>query len=118
MKICKRCGTPVEVETELDYPYYCPECDENMYEFEVTEATHTESVSYGELAEIQQFAKASIEYWSERRGNVPANPDEAEMAVRCAYGECWIDTDEPWKHIEERLELIINQIGLMVEDEQ
>ena len=77
-----------------------------------------ENISYGELAEIQQFAKASIEYWSERRGNVPANPDEAEMAVRCAYGECWIDTDEPWKYIEERLELIINQISFMVEDER
>lgn len=35
MKKCKRCGTEVEVEQELDYPYYCPTCDENMYRFEV-----------------------------------------------------------------------------------
>ena len=33
--ICNRCGTQVQKELELDYPYYCPECDENMYRFEV-----------------------------------------------------------------------------------
>lgn len=34
---CFRCGTQVEYETEplIGYPYYCPECDENMYSFEV-----------------------------------------------------------------------------------
>lgn len=31
---CFRCGTELEEEKELDYPYYCPECDENMYTFE------------------------------------------------------------------------------------
>ena len=36
--LCNRCNNKVEIETELDYPYYCPNCDENMYEFE----THTE----------------------------------------------------------------------------
>jgi len=34
MKVCRRCNTEVEVEKELDYPYYCPECDENVYEVE------------------------------------------------------------------------------------
>lgn len=38
MKICKKCGHKVEIEKELDYPYYCPECDENMYQVEVEEA--------------------------------------------------------------------------------
>ncbi|MAG28112.1 hypothetical protein CMI47_21510 [Candidatus Pacearchaeota archaeon] len=33
-KYCRRCGTKLQIEKELDYPYYCPECDENMYEFE------------------------------------------------------------------------------------
>lgn len=33
--ICNRCGHKVEVERELDYPYYCPTCDENKYSFEV-----------------------------------------------------------------------------------
>ena len=37
--VCKRCESKVlkEVVPELlkEYPYYCPDCDENMYEFEV-----------------------------------------------------------------------------------
>ncbi|RHF02010.1 hypothetical protein DW701_17450 [Bacteroides eggerthii] len=39
-KLCGKCRQPVEKETKLDYPYYCPHCDENLYEFEtVQEAT-------------------------------------------------------------------------------
>ncbi len=34
---CNRCGTELIKETELDYPYYCPNCDENMYSFESNE---------------------------------------------------------------------------------
>ena len=33
-KYCFRCHCKLCEETELDYPYYCPECDENMYDFE------------------------------------------------------------------------------------
>lgn len=37
-KICTRCGTGVlpEVDKGLkeEYPFYCPNCDENMYSFE------------------------------------------------------------------------------------
>lgn len=33
-RICNRCGLEVEPETILEYPWYCPECDENMYKFE------------------------------------------------------------------------------------
>ena len=35
---CNRCNSPVEEGTEKfdgEYPYYCLECDENMYSFEV-----------------------------------------------------------------------------------
>jgi DNA-directed RNA polymerase subunit RPC12/RpoP len=39
MKICVKCGSEVlpEVSEELkkEYPYYCEECDENLYSFEV-----------------------------------------------------------------------------------
>ena len=33
---CKICSAEVEIETceDIDYPYYCPSCDENRYEFE------------------------------------------------------------------------------------
>lgn len=35
IRVCCRCNTPVEEEKEIpQYPYYCPECDENEYEFE------------------------------------------------------------------------------------
>jgi predicted RNA-binding Zn-ribbon protein involved in translation (DUF1610 family) len=37
-RVCRRCGTQVVREDDTDlkniYPYYCPECDENMFEFE------------------------------------------------------------------------------------
>ena len=35
-RFCFRCKTEVEIEEEsaIDSPYYCPECDENMYTFE------------------------------------------------------------------------------------
>lgn len=33
-RICGFCGKPVRKETQLDYPYYCPTCDENRYRFE------------------------------------------------------------------------------------
>ena len=44
MRNCRRCNTEVEVEKvkEIGYPYYCPNCDENMYEFETTAPTKDE----------------------------------------------------------------------------
>lgn len=34
-RVCNRCGTKVKREWILkQYPYYCPECDENMFKFE------------------------------------------------------------------------------------
>lgn len=36
-KYC-RCGSLVEIEKEIEeYPYYCPECDENLYSFEIAQ---------------------------------------------------------------------------------
>lgn len=39
--VCSRCHCEVEEEKdselEKEYPYYCPECDENLYSFETTE---------------------------------------------------------------------------------
>ena len=34
---CNRCGTQVlpEIEKSIDYPYWCPNHDENLYSFEV-----------------------------------------------------------------------------------
>lgn len=37
LRRCGRCGGVVRREKKLDYPYYCPRCDENLYNFEVKE---------------------------------------------------------------------------------
>lgn len=36
-KVCPRCGGQlcVEHEDDIDYPYFCPECDENFYDCEL-----------------------------------------------------------------------------------
>ena len=36
-KVCPRCGNPLYIEhnDEIDYPFFCPECDENFYGIEV-----------------------------------------------------------------------------------
>ena len=43
-RICCRCGRVVCIEhdEELDYPYYCPDHDENLFEFETTEVNDEE----------------------------------------------------------------------------
>lgn len=34
-RVCSRCGYKVVRETKIkEYPFYCPNCDENMYRFE------------------------------------------------------------------------------------
>ncbi|SHJ57151.1 hypothetical protein SAMN02745136_00418 [Anaerocolumna jejuensis DSM 15929] len=33
-RFCFRCGCELAFENELDYPYVCVECDENMFSFE------------------------------------------------------------------------------------
>lgn len=37
-RVCRVCGCRVKRETVLDYPYYCPNCDENRYRFETDPA--------------------------------------------------------------------------------
>ena len=43
---CRKCGNFVceEINKEIDYPYYCPNCDENMYSFEVEEVDNSANV--------------------------------------------------------------------------
>lgn len=38
MKFCNRCGCKVDRESELDYPWFCPNCDENRYNVETDAA--------------------------------------------------------------------------------
>lgn len=40
-RVCSRCRTPVTETTTQGYAYYCPEHDEDLYEFETTEETNS-----------------------------------------------------------------------------
>lgn len=42
---CGKCGDYVYKEThkDIDYPYICPTCDENMFEFEITNQKEIEA---------------------------------------------------------------------------
>ena len=31
MRFCTKCGCKVDKDTEMDYSWYCPNCDENLY---------------------------------------------------------------------------------------
>ena len=37
IRVCCRCKTPVEISEVDGYCYYCPEHDEDLYEFETEE---------------------------------------------------------------------------------
>lgn len=39
-RVCSRCRTPVTETTTQGYEFYCPEHDEDLYEFETTEETN------------------------------------------------------------------------------
>lgn len=34
VRVCNRCGIRVKKTTVTGYRFYCPECDEDLYEFE------------------------------------------------------------------------------------
>lgn len=34
VRVCNRCGTRVKKTNVTGYRFYCPECDEDLYEFE------------------------------------------------------------------------------------
>lgn len=61
-RVCRRCGTEVVKETEptIDYPYYCPECDENMYTFETVEVLDVDFVMK-QMKEFKSFLEEEIE---------------------------------------------------------
>lgn len=44
-KICKQCGIEVlpeeDKELKKEYPFFCPECDENVYSFECEDIPET-----------------------------------------------------------------------------
>ena len=37
IRVCRRCKTPVKISDNIEYSYYCPEHNEDLYEFETEE---------------------------------------------------------------------------------
>lgn len=95
-RICNTCKQPVEIKTELDYPFYCPHCDENRYGFETTDETPNKTV---------HLYAHTIEYWWEWDKEFPdyehelSESDEEHicrmLAENCVQGElCSIEPDD------------------------
>ena len=85
-KYCRRCGSKVEIETEksICYPYYCPDCDENMFNFEV--GTFEEA-----LKEYIAFEyETSLTYpWALQPEDIYKRVEEIEVVAGSAMSD-WI----------------------------
>jgi len=64
-KLCYKCGGEAYIEEKLDYPYYCPVCGENLYEFE--------TVNRGETLKIDDNIAFIID------GGYYSNDDDGEL---------------------------------------
>ena len=62
MKVCTRCGAPalkeIDQKLRMEYPFYCVNCNENLYMFEVEDHS---------LSTVRKL-------WAEF-GDVPMNPE-------------------------------------------
>ena len=63
-RACFRCGFPVvkEKDRHIDYPFYCPTCDENMYSFE------TEEKAWIRIAKKGDYKKAYKDFCDFEKG--------------------------------------------------
>lgn len=41
---CLRCDCKLENEKGLDYPFFCPDCDENMFSFEARKVSYKKKI--------------------------------------------------------------------------
>lgn len=72
-RFCNRCNTEVEKETELDYPYYCPQCDENLYSFE------TQDVQTDTSQGVVRLCAHNIEWRLDGGGHSLSKTDEEHI---------------------------------------
>lgn len=75
------------------------------------------SVSYMELSICQRWAEEVIHYYVREYKRLPANASDAETAVYKAYEKGYMSHIGPWKFIEKYMDLIVDQIGFIVEVE-
>ena len=77
MILCERCGCKVDVEKELpQYPFYCPNCYENMYGIECFDTNDLKDILYGLYLHEWcirrndvRFADMEPAYWTEFMDN-------------------------------------------------
>ncbi len=72
-RFCNRCNTEVERETKLDYPYYCPQCDENLYSFETQD--EQSDTSQG----VVRLCAHNVEWWLDGGGHNLSETDEEHI---------------------------------------
>ena len=92
-RACCRCGFPVVREKHISlrygvnkYPFYCPECDENMYSFE------TEEKAWVRIAKKGDYKKAYKDFCNFEKGfdedvRVTMSYDDFVKELEKGYGE-------------------------------
>lgn len=94
-RFCKHCSMQVKKETKLDYPFYCPRCDENLYRFETLSEREIKKRSEEKKSVISEGIVRlyfhNIEWWLYGTGHELSETDEehicAMLANNCYAGE-------------------------------
>ena len=74
-RFCNRCNTEAEKETKLDYPYYCPQCDENLYSFE------TQDEQSGTSQGVVRLCAHNIKWRLDGSGHSLSETDEEHICA-------------------------------------
>jgi formamidopyrimidine-DNA glycosylase len=80
---CGKCGTPVRKETKLDYPFYCPHCDENLYgsetlhKREINREQARNDISKG----VVRLYSHNIAWWLDGAGHELSETDEQHICA-------------------------------------
>ncbi len=75
---CGKCNSPIYHEhcKEIDYPFYCKNCDENLYSFEaVAQKKENAKAEFYQLREddkdfAEQYAENEFEDWYKEQGKL------------------------------------------------
>ena len=101
-RVCRNCGKPVRKETQLDYPFYCPHCDENLYRFETIHKKELKQkrkqVRNGTSGGVIRLYSHNIEWWLYGAGHELNETDEEHICrmleQNCYAGELCSSTSD------------------------
>jgi RNA polymerase subunit RPABC4/transcription elongation factor Spt4 len=81
MRICNKCGAIVRPEKDksIDYPYHCPNCDENKYEFETKIVEVNKEAENVEPENVCPVCGRELEPIYENNGFDEPNPTHCEI---------------------------------------